>query len=175
MNAQNRIAAARYAAAYDGLSQTLQQAEQNAQELATATHIINDVEEALQSPGLSAAQKKLILNEALHELPKARAFISVLIDAKRLNLLGAIYEHVQTLLEDRQGISRAIITTARVLSNAQRASAQEALSIRYGKTIQADFEVDPALLGGLTAQCNGELLDGSLKTRLEKLRQAITK
>ncbi len=175
MNAQNRIAAARYAAAYDGLSRTLPQAEQNAQELATATQIITEVAAVLQSPRLPAAQKKLILNEALKELPHARAFIGVLIDAKRLDLLSAICAHVQTLLEDRQGISRAIITTARVLSNAQQASAKEALSIRYGKTIRADFEVDPALLGGLTAQCNGELVDGSLKTRLEKLRQALTK
>ena len=175
MNSQNRIAAARYAAAYDALSQNIEQAEKNAQELTTATQIVDQVGSALQNPRLSSVQKKLILNEALKQLPQAAAFISVLIDAKRLNLLGAICERVQTLLDDRKGISRAIVTTARILNAVQKQTAKESLSIRYGKTIEASFELDPSLLGGLTAQCNGELLDGSLKTRLEKLREQITK
>lgn len=175
MNSQDRIAAARYAAAYDALSQQVEQAQQNAQELVTATNVLSQVGKQLQSPRLSAAQKKLVLNEALKELPHACSFIQVLIDAKRLELLPAICEQVQTLLDDRKGISRAIITTARVLNAVQQQTAKEALAIRYGKTIEASFELDPALLGGLTARCNGELLDGSLKTRLEKLRQEITK
>lgn len=175
MNSQNRIAAARYAAAYDGLSHTLAQAEQNAKELQTATQVLSEVGELLQSPRVPVTQKKLVLNEALKELPQARAFIHVLMDAKRLNLLGAVCEQVQTLLDDRKGISRAIVTTARVLNAVQQHRAKEALSIRYGKTIEASFELDPSLLGGLTARCNGELLDGSLKTILEKLKQEITK
>ena len=175
MNSQMRIAATRYAAAYDALSTSVEQAQENARQLTVATQIITEVGEALQSPRLSGAQKKLILNQALKDLPQARAFVGVLIEAKRLNLLGPVCEQVQMFLEDRKGISRAIITTARVLSAVQQQAAQEALSIRYGKTIRATFQVDPSLLGGLAAWCNGELLDGSLKTRLEKLRQEITK
>ena len=175
MNAQNRIAAARYAAAYDGLSQTVAQAEKNAQELACAAQVISEVGESLQSPRLQIAQKKLVLNQALADLPQARAFILTLVEAKRLDLLGAITERVQTLLDDRKGISRAIVTTARILNAVQKQSAKEALSIRYGKTIEATFELDPALLGGLTARCNGELLDGSLKHCLEKLHKEIVK
>lgn len=175
MNSQNRIAAARYAAAYDAISQNVAQAQKNAQELMTATQVLDEVGDVLKNPRLHVAQKKLVLNEALKELPQARAFIGVLLDAKRLDLLDAVCEHVQTLLEDRKGISRALITSARVLSAAQKQTAREVLSIRYGKTIETSFELDPSLLGGLTTRCNGELLDGSLKTLLEKLRRQITK
>ena len=80
---------------------------------------------------------------------------------------------VHTLLDDRKGISRAIVTSARVLNQAQQAAAQKALSTRYGKTVEAEFKTDPSLLGGLKLACNGELIDGSIKTRLAKLQEEI--
>ena len=173
MNAQARIAAARYAAAYDGVSNSVQEAEKNAQELSLATQILAGVAGALQNPRLSSAQKKLVLNEALKDTPQAARCIGVVSDAKRLNLLDEICARVQTLLDDRKGISRAIVTSARELSAAQQKATQSALSKRYGKTVEAVFHTDPALLGGLKMACNGELLDGSVQTRLAKLQEEL--
>lgn len=173
MNSQQRIAAARYGAAYDAMSTSTQEAEQRAAQLYTASRILTEVSPSLQNPRISAAQKKLVLNEALKELPQARAFISVLVDAKRLSLLDAICAQVQTLLDDRKGISRAIVTSARELSRAQQQAARNALSKRYGKTVEAVFQTDASLLGGLKIACNGELLDGSLQTQLAKLQEEL--
>ena len=173
MNSQERIAAARYAAAYDGLSTSTEQAEANARQLQQAAQILNGVRAQLQDPRLPAAHKKLILGEALKNLPQAVRFIQVLIDAKRLNLLSAICVQVETLLDDRKGISRAIVTSARELNAAQQKAAQQALSARYGKTVEAVFHTDASLLGGLKLECNGELLDGSIKTRLAKLQEEL--
>lgn len=173
MNAQERICAVRYAAAYDAVSTTTEQAQDNARQLRAAAQILNGVRAQLQDPRLSAAHKKLVLGEALKELPQAAAFINVLIDAKRLNLLDAICTQVETLLDDRKGISRAIVTSARELSAAQQKAAQKALSARYGKTVEAVFHTDASLLGGLKLECNGELLDGSIKTRLAKLQEEL--
>lgn len=173
MNAQDRIAAARYAAAYDALSTTTEQAEKNARQLSRAAQILNGVSVQLQNPRLSAAHKKLVLNESLKELPQAARFVSVLVDAKRLGLLDVICAQVETLLDDRKGISRAIVTSARELSSAQQTAARQALSKRYGKIVEAVFHTDEAILGGLKMECNGELLDGSLKTRLAKLQEEL--
>ena len=52
-------------------------------------------------------------------------------------------------------------------------AAQQALSKRYGKTVEAVFRTDSALLGGLKMACNGELLDGSIQTRLAKLQEEL--
>lgn len=175
MNSSQRIAAARYAAAYDELSTTVEQAEGRARELTTATQILAGVSATMQNPRLALTQKKLILQEALKELPAASAFIGVLLSAKRYNLLPEICNRVQTLLDDRKGISRAIVTSARVLTGAQQAAAEKALSARYGRTVKAQFNVDEKLLGGLTIACNGELIDGSVKQRLAKLQEEITK
>lgn len=173
MNAQERIAAARYGAAYDGVSSSTQEAEKNAQELVRATQILSGVAGLLQNPRLSAAQKKLVLNEILKDTPQAARFICVLIDAKRLNLLDEICTHVNRLLDDRKGISRAIVTSARELSAAQQQAARNALSKRYGKTVEAVFHTQASLLGGLKMTCNGELLDGSIQTRLAKLQEEL--
>ena len=173
MNAQERICAVRYAAAYDAVSTSTAQAEENARQLRAATQILNGVRAQLQDPRLSRAHKKLVLGEALKNLPQAVQFINVLIDAKRLNLLEAICTQVEMLLDDRKGISRAIVTSARELSAAQQKAAQKALSARYGKTVEAVFHTDASLLGGLKLECDGELLDGSIQTRLAKLQEEL--
>lgn len=173
MNAQERICAMRYAAAYDAISTTTAQAEKNARQLQDAAQILSGVRAQLQDPRLSAAHKKLVLGEALKELPQATQFLNVLIDAKRLNLLDAICTQVEMLLDDRKGISRAIVTSARELSAAQQKAAQNALSKRYGKTVEAVFRTDASILGGLKLACNGELLDGSIQTRLAKLQEEL--
>ncbi len=173
MNSQQRIAACRYAAAYDGLSTSLEQAQQNAAQLDKAAQILSGVDAQMQNPRISSVHKKLVLQEALKDFPVASAFIAVLINAKRYNLLHEICKRVHTLLDDRQGISRAIVTSARVLSQAQQAAAVNALSARYGKTVKAQFKTDPSLLGGLKLECQGELIDGSVQTRLAKLQEDL--
>ena len=173
MNSQQRIAACRYAAAYDGLSTSLEQAQQNAAQLDRAAQILAGVDAQMQNPRISSVHKKLVLQEALKDFPVASAFIAVLINAKRYNLLHEICKRVHTLLDDRQGISRAIVTSARVLSQAQQAAALNALSARYGKTVKAQFKTDPSLLGGLKLECQGELIDGSVQTRLAKLQEDL--
>lgn len=175
MNAQERICAMRYAAAYDGVSTTTQQAEENARQLRVSAQILSGVGAELQNPRLSAVHKKLILGETLKELPQAAQFINVLIDAKRLYLLRAICTQVDMLLDDRKGISRAIVTSARELSAAQQKAAQNALSARYGKTVEAVFHTNDSLLGGLKLECNGELLDGSIQARLAKLQEELNR
>ena len=173
MNSQQRIAACRYAAAYDGLSTSLEQAQQNAAQLDRAAQILAGVDAQMQNPRISSVYKKLVLQEALKDFPVASAFIAVLINAKRYNLLHEICKRVHTLLDDRQGISRAIVTSARVLSQAQQAAAVNALSARYGKTVKAQFKTDPSLLGGLKLECQGEMIDGSVQTRLAKLQEDL--
>ncbi|MBQ8032700.1 MAG: F0F1 ATP synthase subunit delta, partial [Elusimicrobiaceae bacterium] len=110
MNSSQRLAVVRYAAAYDAMSTSLTIAQENAIQLQRATKILEGVRDAMQSPRVSTAHKKLVLQETLKDVPVALSFILVLLDAKRYGLLPAICEQVQTLLDDRKGISRAIVS-----------------------------------------------------------------
>jgi F-type H+-transporting ATPase subunit delta len=58
-------------------------------------------------------------------------------------------------------------------SPAQRAQIQSGLEQRYGAGLNVSYAVDPSLIGGLRIQVGSDLYDGSVKTRLENLKQSF--
>ncbi len=175
MNSSQRIAVERYAAAYDNLSRTNEEAARRASELSVAAQALLPVQTKLSAPSISLAQKKQVVSAALKEMGQVGAFVSVLLEEKRYSLLAAIVERVKELLDDRQGILRAKVLSAQPLSEEQQKKTQRILSARYGKTVQASFQINPALLGGLKIYCNGEMIDGSLQRQLNCLQEELIK
>ncbi len=175
MNSSERIAVQRYAAAYDGLSATNEDAALRAADLRAAEESLAAAREYMTSPRVSLPQKKEAVRAALAAAPVTASFIELLLDAKRYTLLSAITRQVGELLDERLNIVRARVISARELSPEQKKKTEEALSARYGGKAEASFHTDPALLGGLKIWCRGELVDGSLQGRLAKLQEELTK
>ena len=171
MNSSDRIAVQRYASAYDQLSHSTEEASARAADLSAAVQALAGAQNYMTSPRVSLPAKKQAVREAL----SGTAFVELLLDAKRYNLLEAIAKQVNFLLDERLGIIRAEVYAARELSAAQKQKAQESLSARYGGKVAATFYVDPALLGGLKIRCRGELIDGSLQGKLAKLQEELIK
>ncbi len=175
MNSSDRIALQRYAAAYDGLSASNEEAVRRAADLRAAQQALASADEYVTSPRVSLLQKKETVRAALKDAPQTAAFIELLLDAKRYSLLPAIVRQVDELLDGRLNIIRAQVYSAQELSAEQKKKTEEALSARYGGKAEASFHTDPALLGGLKIWCRGELVDGSLQGRLAKLQEELTK
>lgn len=175
MNSTNRIAAQRYAAAYDALSKTREEAAQKSAMLREAETALATLSQVMSSPRITLQAKKDAVHAALSGAPETAAFIELLLDAKRYTLLPEITRRVETLLDDRLGIIRAQVYAAKQLSDAQKRQTQDILSKRYGGKVEAEFITDPRLLGGLKILCRGEQIDGSLKSRFEKLEEELTK
>lgn len=175
MNSSDRIAVQRYAAAYDGLSATNEEASLRAADLRAAEESLASVREYMTSPRVSLRQKKQAVRAALSAAPVTASFIELLLDAKRYALLPAVTRQVEDLLDERLNIVRARVFSARELSPEQKKKTEDALSARYGGKAEASFHTDPALLGGLKIWCRGELVDGSLQGRLAKLQEELTK
>ncbi len=175
MNASQRLVAWRYAQAYDQLSTSTKQATQYAAQLEEASTLLSPVQSILKSPQVSSHQKKEAVQAALKELPQAAALIGALLEAKRYNLWEEVCAQVNVLLDERAHISRAQVVSAEPLTQAQQAATQHALEARYGGRVEATFQTEPSLLGGLKISCHGELLDGSLRRQLEKLQTEISK
>ena len=175
MNSSQRIAAQRYAAAYDALSQTAQQAADRAGQLSVAAEALAPVQDLLNAPEIALLQKKEAVQAALKEDPSVASFVQVLLEAKRYNLLPAIVQQVRALADRRQGIMRARVFSARELSAEQQSRTEQALSARYGATVKASFQMDKTLLGGLKIWCGTELIDGSLQGQLLRLEEELTK
>lgn len=175
MNSSERIAVDRYAVAFDKLSKTVEEASALCSDLKIASQELLKSEDYMKSPKITLATKKQFIKDALQSNRTVASFVELLLDSKRYNLLPFIAEQVEQLLEQRMGILRATVLSAKDISAQQKQQIESVLSARYQKTVKAHFEKDETLLGGLKILCSGELIDGSLQGKLVRLQAALTK
>lgn len=68
----------------------------------------------------------------------------------------------------------ADVTTAIELDDQRRQAITRALEANYDRSVEARFTVDPSILGSVVVSVNEEVLDGSLRHRLEQAKKAVT-
>ncbi len=101
-------------------------------------------------------------------------FLELLADAGRLSLLPAIREEFESLWRAEQGALEVRVVTAQPLDEAAQARLSEALSRRYASRIQLSIHQDPSLVAGILIEANGEVIDGSVRGRLDRLSGVLT-
>ncbi|MGH9481170.1 MAG: ATP synthase F1 subunit delta [Terriglobales bacterium] len=130
----------------------------------------------LASPALAWPQKQALL-EVLAAKSKisclTRNFLLVAAQRGRLGRLEGIEQAFEQLLLDRQGIVRAEVSSARVLSKPERTAIERELSNRLGRKLEARYRTEPELVGGFVARVGDQVYDGSLRGRLDRLRQGL--
>ena len=100
-------------------------------------------------------------------------FLKVLGEAKRLSLLPIINTEYKKLLAERDSSSELTITSAYELTKEQVDSIIKGLKKRYGENVNVKSEVDSTLIGGFSVKCGDEVIDHSIKGRLDKLINQI--
>ncbi|MBU80878.1 MAG: hypothetical protein CL724_05270, partial [Chloroflexi bacterium] len=85
----------------------------------------------------------------------------------------AIRDDFRAMLDGRRGIARAEITTAVAVDAALRSEIVTLLSSLVDQEITATFSADPQILGGMVAHVGDRLVDGSVRSKLESLRQTL--
>ncbi len=135
-----------------------------------------ELQRVLLSPAVPNSRKRAVIGKLAPELgldPKIRNFIFVLIDHRRIGQIGEIQEAYQEILDERMGLIRAEVTSARDLTDEQRTELQAELGKLTGRQIRMEIAVDPALIGGLVARVGSTVYDGSVRGQLESLRQRL--
>jgi F-type H+-transporting ATPase subunit delta len=105
--------------------------------------------------------------------PLFQQFLSVLADNRRLAVLPEIAGLFETLRAEDEKIVKATITSATVLSEADVAQLRASLVKRFGREVQVTTAVDPALIGGAVIDAGDVVIDGSIRTKLERLGAAL--
>jgi F-type H+-transporting ATPase subunit delta len=134
------------------------------------------LQRALISPAVSKKRKSAIatrLGEEMGVHRKIRNFLLVLVSHRRIKELSGIRRSFEETVDERLGWIPAQITSARELNPQQRESIERALGGKLGKFIRANYEVDPALIGGVRARVASREYDASVRGRLEHLRQRL--
>jgi F-type H+-transporting ATPase subunit delta len=103
-----------------------------------------------------------------------RNLLRTVIDNGRLAAMPEIASQFQLLINGRSGISDAVIESAFPLDDQQLRDVTAALERRFARRLNARVQVDPSLIGGIRVVVGDEVLDASVKARLEQMKVALT-
>ncbi|HWG20146.1 MAG TPA: ATP synthase F1 subunit delta [Terracidiphilus sp.] len=132
--------------------------------------------EVFENPAIAEAQKIAILDKINAKLGMAkqlRNFIAVLTKNDRIAHVHEVAAAYRTELQEREGIRQAEIVTARELSEPERNALLDGVGKLAGAQIQASFKLDLSILGGTVVRIGSTVYDGSVKGRLERLREEL--
>ncbi len=131
----------------------------------------------LVNPAVPAGQKVSFLdtlNKKLGLRKELRNLLAVLIDNNRIGHVVAVAATYRKLLQEQSGIRQAEIVTARELDAAERAALVAEVGKLAGAQIDASFRLDTSILGGTVVRIGSTVYDGSVRGRLDRLKEALT-
>lgn len=129
------------------------------------------------SPAASTEAKRGVVEKISARLGASkivRNFLFVVVDHQRMHQLPEIFTTFQDVLRERQGIAEAEVFSAVALNDAQKTEMTQTLERVTGKKIEAKFSLDRNLLGGILVRVGDTIYDGSLRNRLNGMRERLT-
>ena len=105
--------------------------------------------------------------------PAVANFLRTVLDNGRLAALPLMAEQFQALVQARQGVAEARIYSAFPISDAQVSDIVVPLEKRFGRKLEPKVEIDAELIGGVRVVVGDEVLDTSVKARLERMKSAL--
>jgi F-type H+-transporting ATPase subunit delta len=172
--------AGRYASALFSLAQDQREGQAVADALSRFDALITespDLERLVRSPVFSAAEQLKALDAVLAQAGidgVAANFIRLVASKRRLYFIREMIADYRKLYDTSRGVTRAEVTSAAPLTDANVASLKESLrTASGGREIDLDMKVDPSIIGGLIVKLGSRMVDGSLKTKLNAIRLAM--
>lgn len=129
-----------------------------------------------ENPRTTAEQVQEIVLSVLGRPVSAQVgnFLRAVLDNGRLAALTEIAAQFQALVDARSGVSQARIESAYPIEPGQLAEVVATLEGRFGRKLEASVVVRPELIGGIRVVVGDEVLDTSVKARLEQMKVALT-
>jgi len=128
------------------------------------------------NPAISAAQKVEILDKLNVKMglqKELRNLVAVLISNNRIANVADVAAAWRRILQEQQGIRPAEIVTARDLGQDERETLAAEVAKLAGGKIDASFKLDQSILGGAVVRIGSTVYDGSVRGRLDRLKEAL--
>lgn len=171
--------ARRYAAALADVVLKNGETDQIKSELKEWEVLINansNLQTVFGNPAIVHLNKEKVLEGLLEKTKPSRTtanFLRVLLSNSRLTELSEINERFASVLDERNGIVAAEVTSARDLRDTERSELKANLEKLTGKTVNLNFGTDKELIGGVVTRVGSTVYDNSVKTQLENLREQL--
>lgn len=135
-----------------------------------------DLQTVFGNPAIAHANKEKVLEALIAKakpLKTTANFLKVLLQNGRLADLGEINERFATVLDERNGIVSAEIISARELPASERAEFEKNLEKVTGKKVVISYAINKDIIGGVVTRIGSTVYDGSVKTKLESLKEQL--
>jgi F-type H+-transporting ATPase subunit delta len=178
MQTEQSIVANQYASAVIELAEKSGAEEAILKDLTVLNNVINEskeLSEILHHPSVPAPEKKKLLADLfgnkLNEL--TQRLVDLLCDRRRLNLFKAIEEEYRNLLRAKKNIVTGTLSSAEALSENQLSELKDKITKKIGKQIELEVKTDKSLIGGYVLRIGDQVIDGSLKGRLQIIEKSL--
>ena len=171
--------AGRYATALFELAveeKALEKVEQDLNRFASALDAVEDLRRLVRSPVFTAEEQERAIAAILEQMEiegLTANFLKLIARNRRLFAAPDMIKAFRALLARHRGQTSAEVTSALPLSEGQLRALQTALKAALHKEVQLDQKVDATLLGGLVVKVGSRMIDSSLRTKLNSLKQTM--
>lgn len=147
-------------------------------ELNSVIDVVKDTDgfvKLMSTPTVSTEEKLSVIKEAFDgKLSRCvYNFLCVVTEGRRWDRFEKIAKCFSELCNEKLGIAEITVTTAFPLTSAQRMQVQKKMSEIIGKNVLMSEKVDKAIMGGIVVDYGDTRMDGSVKTRLEGLKESF--
>lgn len=175
----NQNIALRYATAFFELASEKSQIDEISNDLVTLSKLLEsggDIDSLLHNATLRRADQARALSAVADHLkltPMTKKLLGTVALNRRLDALGSIIAAVQALVSAHKGEITAEVTAAQKLDEAQIGAIGKSLKKVFGKDVNVVLHIDPEIMGGLVVKVGSQLIDSSVRTKLERLHRAL--
>jgi F-type H+-transporting ATPase subunit delta len=137
-----------------------------------------ELKDALLNPIHSREDRRKLLLRMIEllQLPSMVSnLLQLLLDKHRLNTVDGVAQAYQEMVDEVENVSRARVKTATSLDDATQDRLKQTLEKLTGSTVVMEVEEDPSIIGGVVAKVGDLVLDGSVRTQINSLRESLIK
>ena len=166
-----------YAKELFGLAQEKKQIESWLGELKNLSAVVRQekVISLIEQPETDTSEKARLLTDLVGlKDDSLKNFVTVLAEQKRLPILPEVYVQYQDLTLTLNDTKSAVIYSAYELTSAQAAELTEMLKKRFNTELVVTTQVDPKLIGGIRVEVGDQVLDLSIRGKLNALYTTMT-
>jgi len=179
-SSKNNLVARRYASALLDMADEAKSVEKIEKDMLALEAMLEgseDLQRLIENPLMSSGAQQ---NGILAIATKAKFqkltqnFLGVLVQNRRLGALPQVINAMKAELRTRRGEVEAKVVSAYALTPAQTNALQKDLSKAMGTNVTLSVEVDKELLGGMTVTVGSQMIDDSVRSKLDRLKRAMS-
>ena len=136
----------------------------------------SELRDVLRNPMVLPSQRKKVLaalTQRLGTSKEVRNACMLLVERGRGDIIPDIARELRVMVDDHEGIVRAEVVSATPLTATYMDQLTTTLAKATGKKIEVTTKQDKDLIGGVVTRVGGVVYDGSLKTRLARVREQM--